>query len=149
MRHRVATKSFNRDTKQRTALFKGLVRALIEQGSIETTIAKAKTIKQITDKLLSKATTDTITNRRVLHKFFGKRDVVNTIFDKVMPAAGSRISGFTRIERLGKRRGDNSETAQLSLVGKHDTAGSLKNPTPKAQKEAKKATPKKLKLLRN
>lgn len=144
MRHRVATKSFNRDTKERQALFKSLVRALIEQGSIETTLAKAKAIKQISDKLLSKATTDTISSRRVLHKFFGKRDVVNTIFDKVMPAAGGRTSGFTRIEKLGKRRGDNSETAQLSLVGMHDTAGSLRNPEPKVtQKKEKKTEAKK------
>lgn len=134
MRHRVATKSFNRDTKERQALFKSLVRALIEQGEIETTVAKAKVIKSISDKILSKATVDTITNRRVLHTFFGKRDVVNTIFEKVIPAAEGRTSGFTRIQKLGKRRGDNSETALLSLVGKHETAGTLRNSVASAKR---------------
>lgn len=137
MRHRVASKSFNRDTKERKALFKGLVRSLIEHGSIETTIAKAKVIKSITDRILSKATVDTVAKRRLLHTFFGKSDVVNTIFEKVIPAAGGRTSGFTRIEVQTKRRGDNTQTALLMLVNAHDTAGSFKNPNPAARSEKK------------
>lgn len=137
MRHRVASKSFNRDTKARKGLFKGLIRALIEQGSIETTVDKAKVIKQIADRLIGKAAVDSVSSRRVVHQFFGTRDAVNTIFDRVMPAAEGRVSGFTRIEKLSNRRGDNTLMVKISLVGLPAQAGTLRNLSPKTEVKVK------------
>lgn len=127
MKHRVKIKKLNRDTKARKALFKGLVRSLVEKGTIVTTTSKAKEASRIADKLIGKAKTDTLETRRTLHRFFGTRDVVNTLVDRIAPEFTDRISGFTRITKIGVRRGDNSDMAELSLVKAPDTIGSLKN----------------------
>ena len=142
MKHRIKIKKFNRDTKSRKALFKALVRSLVETGSIVTTQAKAKEARRIADKLIGKAKDATLETRRTLHRFFGTRDVVNTLVEKIAPVFADRNSGFTRITKMGVRRGDNSEMAQLTLVTMPEAVGSLKKPllTPVAQKTAKKET---------
>ena len=127
MRHRVKKRHFNRDTNHRKHLLRNLVRSLIEQGEITTTVAKAKETKRISDKLISKAGKNDLNTRRVLHRFFGKRDVVNTLVDSVAPAMSDRRSGFTTMSRVGKRRGDNTQLAKLALVVKPENVGSLKS----------------------
>lgn len=140
MRHRSKIKKFNRDTKSRKALFKNLVRSLVEQGSIVTTEAKAKEAKRIADKLIGKAKDDSLATRRTLHRFFGARDVVNTLVDRIAPEFSDRVSGFTRVTKVGVRRGDNTPIAKLSLVKTPETVGTLK-----AVKAEKKAEPKQAK----
>lgn len=141
MRHRSKIKKFNRDTKSRKALFKALVRSLIEQGTIVTTESKAKETSRIADKLIGKAKNDTVATRRDLHRFFGTRDVVNTLVDRVAVQYKDRVSGFTRITKVGVRRGDNTKMAEVTLVIKPETVGTLKNT--EAKKEVKKAPAKK------
>lgn len=118
MRHRSATKHFNRDTEQRKSLFKNLLRALFEHGQIETTEPKAKALKGIADKLIHRAAQGTIPARRLLQRFFGTRAIVNRLVDEVAPAMKDRNSGYTRIVRLGKRRGDDSMMVKMELVVK-------------------------------
>lgn len=145
MKHRVKIKKFNRDTKSRKALFKNLVRSLVETGSIVTTESKAKEARRIADKLIGKAKDDSLETRRTLHRFFGTRDVVNTLVDRIAPEFADRVSGFTRITKVGVRRGDNSDMAELSLVKAPDTIGSLKNKDAKKKEVvAKKAVVKKV-----
>lgn len=126
MRHRSTNKKFNRDTKSRKALFKNLVRSLVETGSIVTTESKAKEAKRIADKLIGKAKTDSLVTRRTLHRFFGVRDVVNTLVERVAPEFSDRVSGFTRVTKIGVRRGDTAQMAQLTLVKIPEGIGSLK-----------------------
>lgn len=116
MRHRVQAKHLNRDSNSRKALFKGLVTSLITSGEIHTTETKAKVIKSLVDKIIHRAQEGSINTRRVLARFFGRRDVVNELVDKVAPAMKDRSSGFTRIVRLGKRRGDNTMLVKMELV---------------------------------
>ncbi|HSW89768.1 MAG TPA: 50S ribosomal protein L17 [Patescibacteria group bacterium] len=116
MRHRSATKHLSRDSEQRKSLFKNLLRALFEHGSIETTEAKAKAIKSIADKLVSRAQQGTLPARRLIAQFFGYRSVANRLVDEVAPAMSDRKSGFTRIVRLGKRRGDDSMMVKMELI---------------------------------
>src|SRR3989344_9655707 len=116
MRHRVATQHFNRDTLHRKALLRNLVRSLVEHGQLTTTEAKAKVVKQLTDKLMTKAMSGSVAARRELHSFFGKRDVVNTMTDRIAPAFKKQTSGFVRIEKIGVRRGDNTSLARLSFA---------------------------------
>lgn len=142
MKHRVKGKKFNRDTNNRKALLRNLVRQLVENGFITTTGSKAKETKRLADKLINKAQTDTVSNRRLLHTFFGKRDVVNTLVERVAPLFTDRSSGFTRITSVGRRRGDNTEIVKLELVKQPAVVGTLKNPQPKA-KAVKKAPAKK------
>lgn len=144
MRHGIAHNHFNRDSKGRKSLFKNLMIELIEHGSLSTTKPRAKEIRRIADTLIHKAQTDSLTVRRTLHRFFGRRDVVNTLVERVAPAltATGRVSGFTKITANGTRRGDNSEIVTLSLVAMPETIGTLKsgNDHSKLVKKAKKTT---------
>ncbi len=141
MRHRSKIKKFNRDTKSRKALFKTLVRSLVETGTIVTTEAKAKEVKRIADKLIGKAKDGTLETRRTLHRFFGTRDVVNTLVDRIAPEFTDRVSGFTRITKVGVRRGDNTKMAEVTLVVKPETVGTLKNTEAKKEVKAVKKAP--------
>lgn len=118
MRHRSSTRHLGRNTEQRKSLFKNLLQALFTSGSIETTEAKAKAIKGIADKLIYRAQQGTVATRRVLQRFFGTRQAVNILVDQVAPAMQGRTSGYTRIVRLGKRRGDDSMMVKMELVAK-------------------------------
>lgn len=140
MRHRIAHKHFNRDSNHRKALLKNLVRGLVVEGQVTTTVTKAKELKRLADKLIHKAQTDTVTTRRTLHRFFGRRDVVNTLVERVAPAMNDRSSGFTRIATAGLRRGDNAELATVSLVNKPATVGTLKSGKEHAVKTTVKKT---------
>lgn len=142
MRHRRKVKRLNRDTNHRKMLLRNLVRSLIEVGEITTTEAKAKETKRLADKLIGKARVDSTANRRVLHTFFGKRDIVNTLVDRVAPLFTKRVSGFTTLKDAGVRRGDNTKLVTLSLIEKPEVVGTLKN-TKKVQPTAKKAASKK------
>ncbi|MEP7167698.1 MAG: 50S ribosomal protein L17 [Candidatus Woesebacteria bacterium] len=116
MRHRSSTRHLGRNTEQRKSLFKNLLQALFEHGQIETTEAKAKAIKGIADKLIHRAQEGTLPARRVIGRFFGTRQAVNMLVDQVAPAMKDRTSGFTRIVRLGKRRGDDSMMVKMELI---------------------------------
>lgn len=130
MRHRIAGKKFNRDTNARKNMLSGLVRSLVEHGKIVTTQAKAKEVRRLTDKLVSIAQRDdTVAARRRLHRFFGKRDVVNTLVDRIAPLFTDRVSGFTTIQAAGIRRGDNTALFQLSFVKMPEVTGALKAPS--------------------
>lgn len=128
MRHRVAKRHFNRDTKHRKSMIMNLVRSLVEQGEIKTTTEKAKEVRRWADKVVSKAKTGDVAARRSLHRFFGKRDVVNTLVDRIAPLFTDRNSGFTTKEVLGKRRGDNTEMTKISFVLQPEVVGTLKSP---------------------
>jgi large subunit ribosomal protein L17 len=129
----------------------------VETGSIVTTEAKAKETRRIADRLIRKAQTNTVAMRQQLHRVFGRRDVVNTLVDRVAPAMKDRTSGFTTLKLEGTRRGDNSDVYRLSLVtmpeklaelglksGKTYPAKAPKaKPAKAAPKKAATATPKK------
>jgi len=134
MRHRIADKKFNRDSNARKALLKALAIALFEQGKITTTQAKAKVLKRLADKLISRAQKGQMADRRILHRFFGKRDVVNTLVDRIAPSMMDRTSGFTRIAVEGSRRGDNTTVASISLIVTPMIKG-LKAPTTAVKSE--------------
>lgn len=142
MRHRVASKQLNRDTKHRQSLFKNLLRALVEHGSIQTTVAKAKVVQPIADKIVTKAKEGDLAARRTLHKMFGKRDVVNTLVERVAPVFKDRASGFTRITPVGFRAGDNAQLVQLAWVIQPETVGTLTAPVTTRNQDMKPKTPK-------
>lgn len=147
MKHRVKAKHFNRDTKSRKALLRNLLRSLIEHGQIETSEARAKEVRRLADKIISRAQKGDLATRRLMHRFFGKRDVVNTLFDQVVPAFAERKSGFCSLEKLSNRRGDNMPVYRLSLLVDEKKWQGLKNENKKSldkdgksEKEVKKAS---------
>lgn len=127
MRHRVQDKKFNRDSNARKALFMALLRNLTEHGEIVTTMPKAKILKRLADRMITQAKDNSLASHRLLHRTFGKRDVVNTLIERTAPAMADRTSGFTRITDLGNRRGDNTPMARIAFVTKAEKIGTLKS----------------------
>src|SRR3972149_6235021 len=143
MRPRVTSHHFNRDTNHRKLLLRKWVRALVEHGEIVTTEVKAKETRRLADRLIHRALTHSVSARRQLHVFFGARDVVNTLVEKIAPTMKKRASGFTTLVRLGKRRGDNVEMVRLSLVEQREERHTLKSKVERP-KRARKTTKKKV-----
>lgn len=116
MRHRVAGKKLNRDTKARKALFKNLITSLILYERIKTTEVKAKAIKGLVDKLVTKAKSNTLAARRMLAAFLPDKNAVDKMMEVVGPRFKERTSGFTRTIHLGPRKGDAAEIVQIEFV---------------------------------
>jgi large subunit ribosomal protein L17 len=140
MRHRVQDKKFNRTANERKAFFMGLLRNLVERGSITTTMTRAKELKRLADKMVGQAKDSSVASRRLMHRTFGKRDVVNTLVEKVAPAMTDRNSGYTRITALGSRRGDNTPMARIAFVNAVDNGeGGLQSGKQYAEVKEKKS----------
>ncbi|RPI19923.1 MAG: 50S ribosomal protein L17 [Acidobacteriales bacterium] len=117
MRHKVAGFKLKRDPSARKALLRGLVTSVIEQERIITTVPKAKAAKPLVDKMITLAKRDTLHTRRQAAAFLNTPASVQKLFDKLGARFGQRAGGYTRIVRLGWRRGDGAEQALLELVG--------------------------------
>ena len=117
MRHRKAGRYLGRNTKHRKALFRNLVTAFLEQERIETTLAKAKTIRPIAEKMITLGKRGTLHARRQALAYIRKKEVVSKLFDVIAPRYLDRAGGYCRIIRTRRRHGDAAEMAILELVG--------------------------------
>ena len=117
MRHGKAGVKLKRDISGRRALLRGLVTNVIEEERITTTVPKAKAAKPLVDRLITLAKKDNLHARRQAAAFLLKRDAVEKLFEKLGPRFNQRNGGYTRIVKLGWRKGDGAETAKLELVG--------------------------------
>jgi large subunit ribosomal protein L17 len=115
-RHGYKGRKFGRETDQRRALIKGLATALVDNGSIETTLPKAKTLVPYTEKLISKAKKGDLHNRRQIISALATLESAHKLVDEIAPKLKGRTSGHLRIEKTANRRGDNSEMARVSFV---------------------------------
>lgn len=118
-RHGYKGRKFGRETDQRRALERGLIRALIENTSITTTLARAKEIRRETEKLITIAKKGGLANRRLLIARLDDIKTADLLIDVIAPQV-KRDSGYLRIERAGFRRGDNAEMATISFVDNID-----------------------------
>lgn len=146
-RHHSNLAKLNRSTKERKSLFKIQLKQLIELGKITTTVAKAKVIKRLFDKLAAKATDGTLAARRNIAAQLSSPKSANRLVDLIIPTMGGRRSGFTSIQKVGIRKGDATPTASLTLVAPLP-ATPVKEPKVKKEvvkKDAKKVTTKKTK----
>ena len=117
MRHRKAGFKLKRDISGRRALLRGLVTNVIEEERITTTVPKAKAAKPLVDKLITLAKEDNLHTRRRAAAFLLNKEAVEKLFDKLGPRFNQRNGGYTRIVKLGWRKGDGADTAKLELVG--------------------------------
>ena len=117
MRHRVGGSKLKRDHGSRKALIRNLVTSVIEHERVVTTATKAKAIKPLVDKMITLAKRDTLHTRRQAASFLETPASVKKLFDKLGTRFGQRNGGYTRIVRLGWRKGDGSEQAMIELVG--------------------------------
>ncbi len=118
-RHGYKGRKFGRETDQRRALERGLIKALIENQSITTTLARAKEIRREAEKLITIAKRGGLANRRLLISRLDDIKTADLLMDKIAPQV-KRDSGYLRIERAGFRRGDNAEMATISFVDNID-----------------------------
>ena len=139
MRHRVAHRKLGRTTPHRQALLRNLATALFERERIRTTLPKAKELRPFAERLitLAKREDDRLHARRLAARHLQDPAVLKKLFDTIGARFATRPGGYTRILRLGPRKGDGAEMAYLELVGfEYKPAG-------KDEKAAKKAGDKK------
>ena len=117
MRHRKAGVKLKRDLSARRALLRGLVTNVIQEERITTTVPKAKAAKPLVERMITLAKKDSLHARRQAAAFLMKKEAVEKLFEKLGPRFNQRDGGYTRIVRLGWRKGDGAETAKLELVG--------------------------------
>jgi large subunit ribosomal protein L17 len=116
MRHRVKGRRLKRTSEQKLALMRGLAQALIERGAIETTEARAKELRPFVEKLITKAKSGTLHDRRLAGRHVQKREINDKLFTEIGPKFASRAGGYTRILKTGHRKGDGAEMARIELV---------------------------------
>jgi len=117
MRHRLATKKLSRNSAQRKALLRSLVTSFLEKERINTTLAKAKAVKPVAEKMITLAKKNSLHARRKVLRFVYKKDVVKKLFEDIGPRFTERPGGYTRIIKTGLRVGDGSQQAIIELVG--------------------------------
>ncbi len=110
------TRKLGRASDHRDATLKNLVTALLENGRIETTLPKAKEIRCMAEKMITLGKTNTLHTRRQALSYITKEDVVTKVFAEIAPKYAERDGGYTRILKLGPRRGDAAEMAIIELV---------------------------------
>ncbi|MEI6971505.1 MAG: 50S ribosomal protein L17 [bacterium] len=141
MRHRLKDRKLGRNSAHRKAMVSAVVCALIEQGSIRTTLPKAKVAGSLAERMVTVARTgsagaaEKVNAWRRAASILRRPEIVNALFTQVVPACDGRVGGYTRIIRLDRRRSDGAEMAILEWVNRP--------PTPKATTKAKEKTEKK------
>ena len=117
MRHLVGRVKLKRDVGSRKALLRNLVTSVIEHERVVTTVPKAKAIKPLVDNMITLGKRDTLHTRRQAAAFLETPASVKKLFDTLGTRFGQRSGGYTRIVRLGYRKGDGAEQAMIELVG--------------------------------
>jgi large subunit ribosomal protein L17 len=128
MRHRVAGVKLGRSAAHRRALFRNLVTALLEHEAVRTTDAKAKELRRWADRMITLGKQGTLHARRRAAAVIRRRRVLKKLFDEIAPRFDGRDGGYTRVVKLGMRRGD---AAALSVVELVEQAGAKDQKAPK------------------
>ena len=110
------TRKLGRKTAHRNLMLRGMVTYLLENGSIETTVTRAKEVSSLADKMITLGKTNTLASRRQALAFITKEEVVKTLFSTIAPLYADRTGGYTAIYKLGPRRGDGAEMAIVKLI---------------------------------
>lgn len=129
MRHRHGYRKLGRQPAHRRQTLRNLVTNLLEHERIETTLIKAKALRPLAEKMITLGKRDTLHARRQAAAYILRPPVVQKLFSTLGPRFAERPGGYTRIVRMGWRRGDGSDLAQIHLIGSE--------PKPKAKKEKK------------
>jgi len=128
MRHRVRGRKLGRTTAHRKALFRNQLTALFTHDRIVTTLAKAKELRPLAERMVTLAGTGTLPARRKVLTMVPDKEVVRRLFDEIAPRFTDRPGGYTRVMRLGRRRGDGAELAIIEFVdydlAEHEEGGS-------------------------
>ena len=109
-------RKLGRTSDQRKAMLRAMVTYLLENGQIKTTVTRAKEVAPVAEKMITLAKDNSLTSYRQALAFITKEDVANKLFKEIGPKYADRKGGYTRIVRIGPRRGDAAEMAIIQLV---------------------------------
>lgn len=110
------TRKLGRTSDHRKAMLRAMVTFLLENGRIETTVTRAKEVRSMAEKMITIAKTNDLHSKRQVLAYVTKEDVVKKLFDEVAPKYADVNGGYTRIVKIGPRRGDAAEMAVIELV---------------------------------
>jgi large subunit ribosomal protein L17 len=116
MKHRKSVLKLNRTSSHRKAMFRNMVTSLFKHSSIKTTEAKAKGLRKIADKMITLAKRGDLHARRQALAVIREKDIVHSLFDEVSEKFASRQGGYTRITKLGPRKGDVAPMVRIELI---------------------------------
>lgn len=140
------TRKLGRPTAHRMSMLRGMVTFLLEKGRIETTVTRAAEVSALADKMITLGKKNTLVAKRQAIAFLKKESVVYKLFTKIAPLYDERNGGYTRVLKIGPRRGDGAEMAIIELVGAESlfnvTEEKKEEPKVEEKKPAKKATKK-------
>lgn len=138
MRHGKKLNKLSRTASHRKSLMSNLACELISHKRISTTLAKAKALRVYVEPLLTRGKTDDTHNRRIVFSYLQDKEAIQELFGTISEKIASRPGGYTRIIKLGKRVGDNAETAMIELVDFNEiygkTAAAEKAPAKKTRR---------------
>ena len=110
------TRKLGRTSDQRRAMLRAMVTFLLENGKIETTVTRAKEVSAMAEKMITLGKTNDLATKRQVLAYVTKEDVAKKLFDEISPKYADRNGGYTRIVKIGPRRGDSAEMAIIQLV---------------------------------
>lgn len=141
MRHKKAGRKLNRSTSHRKAMFRAMLTSLFRHEKIETTEPKAKELRRLADKLITLGKTGGLHAIRAVASVINDPEVVRKVFKEIAPRFTERLGGYTRVVKLGQRRGDGAAMAIIEIIeGAKAAKKATKEPAAKAKKApAKKA----------
>lgn len=111
-----AVRKLGRPTDQRMAMLRAMTTYLLENGQIKTTVSRAKEVAPLAEKMITLAKKNDLAAYRQALSFITKEDVAKKLFDQIGPKYATRDGGYTRVVRIGPRRGDSAEMAVIQLV---------------------------------
>ena len=142
MRHGKKFNHLGRKAAHRKAMLSNMACSLIDHKRINTTVAKAKALKQYVEPLITKAKNDSTHSRRVVFSYFRQKETIKELFGAVSTKVGDRPGGYTRIIKTGNRLGDNAEMCMIELVDFNDVYTNGKEKKKTKTRRRKKSTAK-------
>ena len=139
MRHRNSGRKLSRNTSHRRALLRNLVTSLLEHGRLMTTLPKAKEVRPLAEKMISLGKLDSLHARRQVHSYLLKDATAKKVFDTIAPTFADRKGGYSRIIRLGNRKGDGADLAIIELLGSDLEAKKKERAAKEQEKQSKKS----------
>lgn len=110
------TRKLGRTSDQRRAMLRAMVTYLLENGKIETTVTRAKEVRSVAEKMITISKNSSLHAKRQVYAYVTKEAVAKKLFDEIAPQYSERNGGYTRITKIGPRRGDAAEMAIIELV---------------------------------
>lgn len=142
MRHRVAGRKLSRHTQHRNLMFRNMLVSLLQHERIQTTLAKGKELRRFADKIISLGKKGNLHARRRAFDLLRDRGAVKKIFEEIVPRLKDRAGGYTRIYKMGWRKGDGAPLSLVELVTFSSPEQKKKSPVKKAKEVLEKVAPK-------